>query len=330
MVRLLRPPQPFAEERTPTPPHYALRQHWHQPDRRFADRPVDVFYVHPTTYIKGKTWNQDLNDEHVNWRTRVLPIEYQASVFYEACNIFIPKYRQAVFPSFVDKKDNGNQALELAYKDVKAAFDYYWEHYNRGRPFFIAAHSQGTLHTKRLLKEIWADPTKRQQLIVAYVIGWPVEASYVTNTPHAAVCSTATDVGCLVSWNAQSPTATSSMHQALAIEEAVVCVNPLSWSLDTSYLASDQNRGALMVNHSTHEPELLLHYCGAQVRNGALEVTLASDSRRLQQPLGKGNYHLYDYSFFYQNIRDNIKERIFAYFEQSATLPAASATMGTQ
>ena len=33
----------------------------------------------------------------------------------------------------------------------KAAFQYYLEHYNNGRPFIIASHSQGTYHAKRLI-----------------------------------------------------------------------------------------------------------------------------------------------------------------------------------
>lgn len=312
----IQPPKKFATERTPTAPNYALSTHWHVANRRFSNKRADVFFVHPTTYIRGKTWNQHLDDARVNGRTQYSVIRYQTSLFYDSCNVFMPKYRQAVFSSFVDKKGNGAQALELAYKDVKTAFYYYWKHYNDGRPFFIASHSQGSRHCKRLMAELLEDTKMRDQFIAAYLIGWPIEAAYVRQTPHMEVCSTATQTGCIISWNSQSPEARTTMADALSMKGAMVCVNPLSWTLDTSYQPAVNNRGALLNNEATDKPELLLHFCSAQVQGGILEANLASDSRRLKTPLSKGNYHIYDYNFFYQNVRDNIAQRMAAYFEE--------------
>ena len=317
LLRFIQPAKKFAPERTPHAPHYALASHWHFPQQRFMDKRVDVFYVHPTTYIKGKTWNQHLDNKTVNQLTRSIPIRYQATAFYDSCNVFMPKYRQAVFSSFVDHKGNGAQALALAYEDVRTAFQYYMTHHNQGRPFFLAGHSQGSRHLKQLLTEIWSDSTIQDQLIAAYLVGWPVEVSYVAQTPAAAACSTATQTGCLVSWNAQSPTAKTTMAAALQMNEPMLCTNPLSWQLDTTYVPPTANRGALMINRSLKEPELLLHYCGAQVNNGIVEVTPRAKSRRLLTPLSKGNYHLYDYNFFYQSIKENIAQRITAYFQEN-------------
>ncbi len=45
-----------------------------------------------------------------------------------------------------------DSAFEIAYADVKAAFEFYLKIYNNYRPIIIASHSQGTKHTGRLLK----------------------------------------------------------------------------------------------------------------------------------------------------------------------------------
>ena len=39
-------------------------------------------------------------------------------------------------------------ALELAYTDIEAAFEHYLAEYNNGRPFIIAGHSQGAQHIR--------------------------------------------------------------------------------------------------------------------------------------------------------------------------------------
>ena len=54
-------------------------------------------------------------------------------------------------------------------EDVKAAFQYYLEHYNNGRPIIIASHSQGTTHAKRLLKEFFDGTALQHQLVAAYL-----------------------------------------------------------------------------------------------------------------------------------------------------------------
>ena len=88
----IKPASAFREAKIPSAPDYSNRKSWHMPQLRRKDKELDLFYLHPTTYIVGKGWNQDLENEHVNWRTRVLPIAYQASTFFDDCNVYIPKY----------------------------------------------------------------------------------------------------------------------------------------------------------------------------------------------------------------------------------------------
>lgn len=313
LMVFLKPPTKFKVEKTPTAPNYAENKSWHKWRMRDENKTTDVFYVHPTTYITGKGWNQDIDDTHVNWRTRVLPINYQASTFYDDCRMFIPKYRQAIFYSFVDKKENGKQALEVAYEDVRAAFYYYMEHHNNGRSFIFASHSQGSYHSQKLLAEALQDPMIKSKLVVAYVVGWPITERYVAENPAIEVCSTKTQTGCLVSWNTESGNPKLSLVKEFAKGEAVVCVNPLSWSLDSIHIPKSKNFGSLQHNKRTEKDELILYYCDAKIDNGTLKVHPPSNQSQLQMPMGKGNYHLYDYNFFFQNIKQNAKDRIQAH-----------------
>ena len=49
-------------------------------------------------------------------------------------------------------------ALDIAYQDCRDAFVYYINHFNQGRPFIIASHSQGSLHATRLLLDLFDRP----------------------------------------------------------------------------------------------------------------------------------------------------------------------------
>ena len=76
----------------------------------------------------------------------------QASAFNSSCDIYAPEYRQATFFSFFDETGDGQKALERAYKDVENAFFQFLEFIGE-KPFFIASHSQGTLHGQQLISK---------------------------------------------------------------------------------------------------------------------------------------------------------------------------------
>ncbi len=112
---------------------------------------ADVFYVHPTIYSdtrKGNDqWNASLADEKLNESVDDTAIKNQASIFNAAGRVYAPRYRQAHLNVFRRRgTEVAEGALDLAYQDVLAAFDYFLENYNEGRPIIIASHSQGTLH----------------------------------------------------------------------------------------------------------------------------------------------------------------------------------------
>ncbi|MFI5141161.1 MAG: DUF3089 domain-containing protein, partial [Bacteroidia bacterium] len=205
--------------------------------------PVDVFYVHPTTYLFGNKWNASLNDDEVNKKTDRLAVRNQASVFNEMCRVYAPRYRQAVLYSYAPrstKTGNGAQAFNLAYGDVKAAFEYYLKNYNQGRPFIIASHSQGTDHTIRLLHDfIENDSLLKKKLVAAYIIGRPMQKGSIKAVPPA---DSANQIGCYITWN--SVLWGEKTFYGFKVNN-LECVNPLTWRRDTMSASPLLNTGSL-------------------------------------------------------------------------------------
>ena len=131
-------------------------------------------------------------------KTDYSTILYQASVFNRSCRIFAPRYREAHLDAFyTSNAEEADKAFDLAYKDLKAAFEYYLQHYNGGRPIIIAAHSQGSKLALRLLKDFFDEKPLQKQLVVVYLLGWQIPKDYFTTLQ---MCADSTQTGCLCGW----------------------------------------------------------------------------------------------------------------------------------
>ena len=329
------PRKPFGEALAPAPPDYTRPASWSAlPERQdLADTappsspaieqaraPVDVFYLHPTTYVGGE-WNGPVDDATLNAATDRVATLIQASAFNACCAIYAPRYRQ-VNPNVLTGQAEGNAAaVDLAYQDVASAFRYWREHYNRGRPFILASHSQGTVHARRLLREAVSGTPLRQQLVAAYLIGISMpEGALRRELPDIPFCDSPEQTGCLISWNARAPGFVDGIQVRKAAGDTsgpALCVNPLSWRHDTAPAPRERNDGAVFLEASP--PQVLPQLTGAQCRDGRLEVVLDGElprdfmSRLLDLSLGKGNHHPVEFQLFYMNLRHNASERVAAF-----------------
>jgi hypothetical protein len=269
------------------------------------DTSIDVFFVHPTSYTlhEAVEWNADADDVEINAKTDRTSILYQASVF-NRYNVYAPRYRQAHIQAyFTTDTVLAKQAFDLAYSDVRRAFDYYLQHYNNGKPVIIASHSQGTTHAKRLLRELFDKTPLKDKLVVAYLIGINVEPDYF---PTLQPCKDSLQTGCFVGWRTfrrgfepdYGPSARTS-----------VVVNPLSWTLDTSYVPERYHRGAILRNFNEIAPEVN-------------DAVVYKDLLWISRPRFPGskfyrarNYHIGDINLFYINIRENLDQRVRAYLK---------------
>lgn len=313
-------PYAFTESPLPAKPDYSNPLHWAAlptqkdkadltPNRRIkedqANAPVDVFYVHPTTYYKGDPWNADLADVALNRYTDDMPIKHQATIFNASCRIYAPRYRQAHIRSYYNLYNGGKEALGLAYTDVKAAFEYYLEHYNNGRPIIIASHSQGTTHTIRLMKEYFDGKPLAKQLVAAYLVGMPFKAeTYSTLVP----CTDSTATGCYVAWGAYADGYVPDFYDTIC--KGSVCINPINWSTDTTFSDIGQAKGLAGWKFRRIYGKSLK----ARVHNGVLWITKPRIPFAFL--VNMQVYHIADYNLFWVDVRENVALRTRMFLQQ--------------
>src|SRR5262245_31706134 len=139
------PGAPFDARRVPRPPDYTDPAFWsalpHRspaadaalrelPARDASETAVDVFYVHPTSYV-GPRWNAPVDDPALNAQTDKLATGIQATAFNSCCAVYAPRYRQANGSAFTHPSPRAQPAVELAYSDVQQAFHYFLQIHSR-------------------------------------------------------------------------------------------------------------------------------------------------------------------------------------------------------
>lgn len=349
------PAKPFGELPHPAAPNYADTRHWAALPGRldaadvtpendlFGDRqksaPVDAFYIHPTTYRSAANWNQPLDDESANQWTDESVIARQAAVFNACCRVYAPRYRQATAAGVVAPPAmRALEAYELAWDDVRAAFLYYMKYENNGRPFIIVGHSQGAAHVERWLKEFWPQPAYREKLIAAYAIGVSFSEKTLDNLGGGiAVCATPEDTGCFISWNAFDRTGDPAQYLAASIVRhqqrhgtiegaAVVCVNPLTFSLKESSAPPLSNLGSLPARRGVGLANTLKQGLGlprtesgrisASCEDGILRVDGIPKDGYAIVPLPAGMLHFNEFDLFFENIRANAVQRSEAFLRR--------------
>ncbi len=265
---------------------------------------VDVFFIHPTTDVTGFKGNANIDNKAINNQTDDFPIKYQASVFNESCKVYAPRYRQAALHNFFTKNnEKSEQAFDVAYQDVKDAFEYYLKNYNNGKPIIIAGHSQGSMHAQRLLREYFDGKPLQNQLVEAYIIGFPTHENQFQDLKISEKADT---FGGYISYSTFGMD--SKIISVVPEYNNAVSVNPLNWTTNKEFVSSQENKGSLTKKSN----ELVKHLFGAKNGNGIVEIQKPGEGF---VPMTMKNYHIYDYSLFYINIRENVALRIKKYFE---------------
>ncbi|HJS55050.1 MAG TPA: DUF3089 domain-containing protein [Chitinophagaceae bacterium] len=310
---------------TPLPPDYSSLRNWAshplihdmgdsipRPLRKeyFYDSTIDVFFIHPTTYLRkiNDQMNGDVNNEAINDRTNNRTILNQASAFNEF-RLFAPRYRQANYSAYLNILGNSQPYFDTAYADVKKAFQYYLAYWNQGRPFFVASHSQGSQHAARLIRELVEGKDLEKKLITAYVIGMPPVKTGKLNIP---VCRDSTQTGCYIAWNAF----TEEFRQQFNFlgKTELETVNPLTWKTSTAPAPNTLHKGAVVNDFNSVKPQVL----SAQIKEDRLVVFADPDG--IDMPGRIENLHTLDINLFYVDIRTNLRTRAAAYKKKNRSM----------
>jgi hypothetical protein len=327
------PGEPFGQTEQARAPDYARKGNWvarpdiagnpalwAPPGYSAAPRPAAaVFFVSPTAWLSRSRWNAPLDDVETNDRLDRFT-KMQATVFNGVAEVWVPRYRQATFGSFLSPGPDAEKALGLAYSDVERAFDAFLAAQPADRPIFIAGHSQGARHILHLLKARRAQIEGR--LVAVYAIGWPVALPQDPAAIGLPPCTAAEQPGCIASW--QSFAADGELAEALKGFEIVpdvsgaplgrrpmLCTNPLTGN--RSAAGPDRNAGMLV------EKVLKPRAVGARCDARGLLLIAPTPTDAGPYVLPGGNFHVYDFGLFWANIRADIEARLSAY---------GAATMG--
>lgn len=324
------PSGPFDPSASPAVPDYSDPSSWSAlPDRddagdavpvgaRLADQraaPVDVFYVHPATYI-GAGWNAPTDDPELNATTDRVATQIQATAFNGCCSVYAPRYRQTNPLPFMSPSTDGDRAVDVAYDDVRRSFASFQERRGIGRSFILAAHSQGTALAERLLYDRISGTPLRDQLVVAYLIGGRITVDGLrAHAPDVEPCSGPTQLHCVVAWNARGSHYRPNEWQMAQLDPGPrVCTNPLSWRSDGEPVPATENVGAVFMETSNRAPRLA--FADARCADdGTLRIRAIGEAPRdlmssiLDWVIGPENHHPIEYQIFFMNLRANAEAR---------------------
>jgi hypothetical protein len=283
-----------------------------------------MFFIHPTSYISRDTWNGTVaGDAETNFRTNVF-VRGQASAFNEVADIYAPRYRQATFGAFLTSEADAQRALALAYRDVVAAFDAFLAQVGPDRPLILAGHSQGALHLTTLLRERVAhDPSLRRRVVAAYVVGWPISRTTDLAALGLPECHAAAESGCILSWQSFAEPADPSLvvdtYDATTGFDGrprrgtpMVCTNPLTGTPDSAAPVA-ANLGTLVPSADLSTARLVPNAVPARCDGGRGFLLIGDPPDVGQYVLPGNNYHVYDYSLFWANVRVDAARRLAAF-----------------
>lgn len=260
-----------------------------------ADPPIDCFYVYPTV-SRDAGLNSDLMPGEEPGVAMV-----QFGRFASVCKTYAPLYRSATIAAIPRALagEDVSAAFNSAYGDVAAAWHYYLDHYNHGRPYVLIGHSQGTIHLIHLLAAEIENGPAAARMLSALLIGYAVEVpegrlvgGSLRRTP---LCTSPGQTGCVItymSFRAASPPAPDAfLGRAHGAGMTAGCTNPAALAggsapLDPIWFArSSQFGGPVITWSSTGEPPapflrtpgLISGECRHNGQAGYLAITVNAD-----------------------------------------------------
>lgn len=315
-------------KRKMNPLDYSQKDNWYKIPE--ITKEVDTFYVYATEYILGSLVEgapeyASLDNEEMR---QGVVAEYigHATTYEASTNLFMPYYRQAgmqVMKRAWKETGNVDAAISgMCYGDVTAALDYYFENYNEGRPFIIAGHSQGSAIVKLILKNYFKDhPDYYERMVAAYVVGYAVTKDELEAYPYLKFATGESDTGVIISWNTEGPKNLEVNASTAVLLPNAISINPLNWKRDETYAPASENLGSLVANEQTGEPEIGDLGADAQINlargvviTNAKVIPMDEESTKVATEFfGPDGRHGEDYTYYYNNIKDNAAKRVAAY-----------------
>ena len=307
------------------PTDYSQKKNWLAlPDR--PDKTADLVYLYPSACFDFRAGEICTADNRSMRRGAKRSLSQQASAFAPLANVFAPFWRQVNATKLPGMSFEDVDRAEWAEPrtDIYAAMDYYFERLNRGRPYFLASHSQGSRLCYMLLSEYMREhPDYYKNMIAAYCLGDSLTEQYLEENPHVTAAQKEDDLGVVVSWNTEGPE--NRGKKSLVVAPGAVAINPLNWRTDSTHAPAEDNLGSFVPHLLFPGLRRLRIRADAAIdpERGTVTVTepglekyvfTAIPGFKVFEPVfGPASYHMCDYSFFYLNIRENARVRAEAW-----------------
>jgi hypothetical protein len=265
---------------------------------------------------KNGNYNMSMDDSLIK-ESFVGALNMEKGIYEDLTTMYAPFYRQMTFPVYSMTDEEMAPYLEIAYRDVAEAFEYYMENCNNDRPIILAGFSQGSQLLLMLMEEYFSNPEYSEKLVAAYCIGWRVTEEDVENYPHLKMAQGEDDTGVIISFNSEA----ESVDDSIVVPNGTktLGINPLNWKTDSTVADKSLNKGACFTKYSgaikEEIPELTGAYLDAE--RGTLRVTDVDPSKYSNSLFPEGVYHLYDYQFFFRNLQENVAVRLQSYLQNA-------------
>lgn len=277
------------------------------------EKEADLFLICPTVDLNDE-YNMSLDDEKTRQKfTGALNME--RGIYEDSTRMYAPFYKQAAMKVYELDSDEREQYMQTAYSDISAAFNYYLENENEGRPIVLAGFSQGADMCYRLLEEYFGNDELYSRLVAVYAIGWPCTEELVDRYPQIKPAASADDIGTVISFDCEAEDVTGTFICPENVK--AFTINPLNWKTDSTAADRSLNDGACFTDYSGAIVSEAEELCGCYIdeSRGVIKVTdvTPEDYPARLELLPEGAYHIYDYQFFYRNLQENVANRIDIY-----------------
>ena len=287
------------------------------------EKNADLFLICPTVDINDE-YNMSMSDEETK-ANFLGALNMERGIYEDETRMFAPYYRQVAMKVYDMDSADREPYFEIAYSDISAAFSYYLENENDGRPIVLAGFSQGADMCYRLLAEYFDDDGLQDQLVAVYGIGWPFTEEMAKQYPQMRQAQSANDIGTIICFDCEAPELEETFITPAGLK--VLSINPINWKTDGTIADKSENLGACFTDYDANILREEAGLCGCYIdeERGALKVTdiNTKDYPPIVPGLPEGGYHVYDYQFFFRNLQENVKTRIESYYSQMVLDDAA-------
>ncbi len=294
-------PQQVVEYVPPTP-DYSDQTMWVKYEDDTKGNGADIFYI-------PSTWEYDYMapDGRVSHYADPSLAQHRADMKIEIDGVaeymlpgnrfYSPFYRHITLDSWATLNEDtiNRRYKDVAFIDVRNAFEHFLAVRDSERPIVLAGFSQGGKSVVELMKILPEDV--REQLVAAYVMGYKVTPEDIDCAPWIKPARGADDTGVVICYNSVSD---ERYIKPIVASPTVMCINPVNWRTDALPATLDDT-----ITVTLSEPYKVLvveGYDGSSLPN-ILDI------------LNVGDYHGAEPWLYSECLGNNIQTRIRAFKE---------------